>query len=309
MGYTHYWRQLRSFSAAEWQQMSAEIQTILDHAEHRYGIRLCNGAGDRGTKPEFFPSVIMFNGSGDEAHETFLIDQARPKTEAWQEAVGSGFCKTARKPYDTAVTAVLCYLSAFHLLGDENECKPLYSISSDGAGRNFMAGLELARQALPRYSNLLDLPRGVLEDDRWCPPWPSLRTPAYSFRFCVDGHAYVTRNKDSAVFRFHSHRAAAEFAMLHNEKPITVKSWAGTSREGGSCLFRPMGAFNERRNRALARQQSEALSDLFGFGPEWMQRFGELGHQPPALVRPDEMPAIEAAYSFADLLKEVNQAA
>lgn len=303
MGYTHYWNQLRNFTAAEWQQVSRDVRAILAHAEHRYEIRLCDGAGERGTRPEFYSACIAFNGSGDESHETMSIDLTRPKKQPWQDAAGFGFCKTARKPYDAAVAAVLCYLSAFHLLTDD-EATPVYRVSSDGSGRDFLAGLELARQALPRFANRLDIPLGVMEGDRWCGPWINLKTKAYSFDFCIDGYAYVTRTKDGATFRFHSHRTAAEFALLRKEKPIAVEAFGQRSYEGGGPLFQPTGCFEQRRNRALARQQAAALSDLFDFGWDWLGRYGEAGHRPPAFVRPDEMPPLQPAYDLSDLLKE-----
>jgi hypothetical protein len=293
MGYTHCWTIRRDFKPAEWAQVSEDVSKILADAEHRYEIRICDGMGERGTKPVFAADHIMFNGSGDDAHETFVISRTRE----------GGFCKTARKPYDCAAAAVLCYLDAFHLLG-ERETKKVIDVSSDGSGRDFLAGLELARQALPKFGNLIDIPRGVMEDDRWCCPWPDMHTKSYAFVFCVDGYAYVIRRKDKAVFRFHSHVVAAKFAQSYREKTRIVRSSWGTRHEGGKELFRPFGSFDDARIRSLARQQAQALSWLFEpYQSSVRDELGTLGHQPPAFVRPDEFPPIKTAYSFDELLQ------
>jgi hypothetical protein len=44
-------------------------------------------------------------------------------------------------------------------------------VGSDGHGKDFLDGLAEARRALPRYANILDIPMGILQDDRWCVPW------------------------------------------------------------------------------------------------------------------------------------------
>lgn len=61
----------------------------------------------------------MFNGVGDEAHETLAISRT---TEDFD------FCKTARKPYDLAVTASLIAFQRMFIEGD----KVLIDLTSDG---------------------------------------------------------------------------------------------------------------------------------------------------------------------------------
>lgn len=297
MGYTHYFSTLRQLTAEEWSRLSADVRTILETVEHRCEVRLANGAGDRGSKPEFTDSHIAFNGSGDDAHETFTISGA-PERD---------FCKTARKPYDVAAAAVLCYLSCFHELGEETTPRAFH-VQSDGKGSDFALGLEAAKVALPALGNVLDIPMGVMESDRWCGPWVD-GTERYDFRFCVDGFAYVMDSKTGKAFRFRSHRAAAEWASQFTEKPIIVESsWAGRSREGGKSLFSPSGCFNEKRNQALRRQRDAAFRPLFDAERgEAVTAFGELGPKPPAFVRPDTMlPPAEKpnAYYLTDLLAE-----
>jgi hypothetical protein len=308
LGYTHYWQMLRNATLAEWAIIQKDVGEILAHVEARAEVKLANAMGDRGTKPEIDRDSIGFNGSGDEAYETFRIDRKRTADSAW-------FCKTAREPYDVAVTAVLCYLSTFHLMGEIDEVrKPLVRVTSDGKGADFLAGLDIAKIALPHLGNVLDLPLGVMEEDRWVGPWVDRYCKSYSFKFCVDGHAYVIRDKDGETFQFHNHEAAARWASQFHEPQIRVESsWMGTRYEGGhgKSLFEPSGSFNPKRTAALHREQMKVFQLLFinascGLADE----FGKLGPKPPAYVRPGQILAERAtnAYYIRDLLKQVEAA-
>src|SRR5262245_50902910 len=110
MGYTHYWTQRRDLNADTWKQITEDVQAILAYVEHEQGIPLANGMGEGGTRPEFTADHIAFNGLGDDSYETLWIDRKRPPAST-SSMRGWAFCKTARKPYDLAVTAVLAYLS------------------------------------------------------------------------------------------------------------------------------------------------------------------------------------------------------
>lgn len=321
MGYTHYFTQLRDFTAAEWEQAAADIGAILANAQQRWEIPLGNWDGKRGTSPDFTPAPnarIAFNGWGDEGHETFSINQRRPTLDddekRWGFTRGAGFTKTARKPYDTAVTAVLCYLSNFHKMGElDEQRRPILEATSDGRGADFLKGLELARQALPHMGNVLDLPLGVMERDRWCAPWVDVKCKAYTFNFCVDGFAYVTRVKDGETFRFHTHRDAAEWAESFRERTCRVEcSWSRLpSQQGGASLFNAMGSFNAARISSIGRQQTAAFRWLFDYHwTDTAKARGELGPKPPAFIRPGQMVEEERRpYSMAELLKTVKAAA
>ena len=133
---------------------------------------------------------------------------------------------------------------------------------------------------LPRYANVLDIPMGILEDDRWCPPWPHLFTNQYDFRFCVDGKAYVRHLKTSASYCFPDHKEAAEF-MLKNRGVLDAT-----------------GFFDEKRRTSLKRQQNALLARLV-FYAEDLGR----GQTPPAYVRPGDMPEPERRpYSIEEIL-------
>jgi hypothetical protein len=112
MGYTHYWTQTRDCTHEEWSQIREDFEALLKDVQHVQGIPLANGNGDLGTSPEISDKRIFFNGAGNDAHETFCLYRVRPPRESWQSIRGGDFCKTARKPYDLAVTAALCYLAS-----------------------------------------------------------------------------------------------------------------------------------------------------------------------------------------------------
>lgn len=95
------------------------------------------------TKPGMYGGLNI-NGSGDAGHETFLM------REHFSENAND-FCKTARKPYDTVVTACLIVLA--HYLGDA------FEVSSDGDSRYWQDGLMLARQVTKLKG--LSVPDGI----------------------------------------------------------------------------------------------------------------------------------------------------
>ena len=72
---------------------------------------------------------IMFNGYGDDAHETFYFDESK----------GFNFCKTAYKPYDGVVVACLIMLK--QALGNG------IKISSDGNASDWAEGIAIYNHA------------------------------------------------------------------------------------------------------------------------------------------------------------------
>lgn len=319
MGYTHYWNQRRDFTRAEWRQVCVDIGAILKHVQHELNIPLANGGGDPGTQPEIDAAAIIFNGLGDNAHETFIVNRVRPAKEEWQSKRGDDFCKTARKPYDLAVTASLCYLSTITRDHDRATGEPvvgteIYSVSTDGDGPDFLAGLQCARDALPRYGNELDIPMAVMESDRWCVPWVNRhRSKGYAVHFCVDGYGYVLKQATGESYRFPSHVELASFLDKH--KRLTFSS-GGRFRIGGNeasygatepDIWNASGCFDERRHDRIAKAQAKVLASLFPVDPEH-------AHQPPAFVRPGEFPSprewyeTHGVYFVRDLLKSAEAA-
>lgn len=118
MGYTHYMSKKRAFTDAEWKLFIKKARAILD----KHADILADGNGE-GTKPVIKDTSLVFNGRGDDSHETCFI----PKT-----AVEFDFCKTARKPYDEVVVEI--YKLVREVLGVNG-----VNISSDGGKEVFDA--------------------------------------------------------------------------------------------------------------------------------------------------------------------------
>ena len=117
MGYTHYHTRNANNkgSAYMFGKLALDAKAIIAEAQSQgIVIRGYDGTG----KPEFTEAYFRFNGDADAGldHETFAWE-ALPDQPEWQrkhyEAEGKNpyqifdFCKTAYKPYDAVVTAIL----------------------------------------------------------------------------------------------------------------------------------------------------------------------------------------------------------
>ena len=137
MGYTHYWRQLRDFTDTEWQELMRLTKLITASSGRDIILSEFNINNEE----------IRFNGYGEEGHETFLITKKKrakadyEEQEAYDRQGAFEFCKTAHKPYDKYVVAVLCALYNIEVkewpLGDGK----IMSISSDGNTEDWTEGL------------------------------------------------------------------------------------------------------------------------------------------------------------------------
>lgn len=153
MGYTHYWSQKKTFTRAEWAQVTGNMARIVLQAQHD-GIKIGDNFGEVeliGALLDENPETesVGFNGFGEDSYETFIIQRTRVKDCAT-------FCKTDRRPYDAAVTACLCYLESIYPANIGAE--------SDGRADDWQAGLDLARRALPELAHLIELPPVVVFD-------------------------------------------------------------------------------------------------------------------------------------------------
>ena len=130
MGYTHYWTITPHVPEPnELAGVAEDAAKIIAASE--IAIRGGHGSGE----PDISPTGIHFNGDDtlDESYESFDLTV---------DLSGFNFCKTAQRPYDVVVTAVL--LAAKDRLGS------LIALSSDGDPVDWAAGLNLARRATGR---------------------------------------------------------------------------------------------------------------------------------------------------------------
>lgn len=128
MGYTHYWR-TTAFNAAQWEKLCNATKNVIMEAV-RDGIYVDRECDDQDQPPLIRPTLIAFNGRGDSGYETFYFQKDNATFQ---------FCKTACKPYDDVVVAVL--ILAHHFCPD-------FTWESDGDATDFEAGKDLAEFAL-----------------------------------------------------------------------------------------------------------------------------------------------------------------
>jgi hypothetical protein len=137
MGYTHYNYRPRknAGSAYMYGKLALDAKAICEHA-YTIGIKLGDWSGENGTSPQFTEGEFSLNGIDDMSHETFTW-KALPTQVEWRkdEPEIFDFCKTAQKPYDAVVTAIL--IRAKEIYGS------CVSISSDGDWSEWQDGRNL----------------------------------------------------------------------------------------------------------------------------------------------------------------------
>lgn len=131
MGYTHYWRIYKIATPDQSLAIITAAKKVFSMCEHE-GVVLVND--DFGGPPKAETDVIRFNGVGKNEHETFLINLIKETK--------FDFCKTAHKPYDVAVTAILSICK--DVLGNA------INVSSDGDANDWQKGMAMACVALGR---------------------------------------------------------------------------------------------------------------------------------------------------------------
>lgn len=137
MGYTHYWYKQPELPAKSWAAFIKDVTKLIEFVQKDVGIPL-NYEDDVQRVPVIDADLIRFNGIGDDGHETFYFER-KGKTE--RNGLCFDFCKTAHKPYDIAVTAVL--VAADYHFGDMT-----VKISSDGSNEEWAAGRNLVERVL-----------------------------------------------------------------------------------------------------------------------------------------------------------------
>ena len=141
MGYTHYWTiNQKEISPESWfgfmqefSEIEAKFHEKLDHTtDQKYRID---------------SESIIFNGIGEQGHETFTMNRKNPMEESYTgENEYFNFCKTARKEYDIAVCCAL--IIAKKHFGD------IIRVSSDGCDEDgWDKAKELCQETLKYGSN------------------------------------------------------------------------------------------------------------------------------------------------------------
>ena len=126
MGYTHYWNMQR-VTAEDTAGYLRALPLVKELIERHQDI--LEAVEDNGnTLPIASEKEILFNGIGEDAHETFVFRCPEIAEGNGGDPALRDFCKTARKPYDLPVCLVLLTLAA-HM--------PNLELASDGLRQSF----------------------------------------------------------------------------------------------------------------------------------------------------------------------------
>jgi hypothetical protein len=132
MGYTHYWRSYAEATDAQWRAIENDFRRLLRHSP----VKVAENSEDY-DPPVVDSECICFNGVGSDGHETMVFT---PTPQ------GFNFCKTARKPYDLLVTALLI-LADHHAPG-------VWTITSDGDAADWQPALDWMNDLGPEVYKL-----------------------------------------------------------------------------------------------------------------------------------------------------------
>ena len=138
MGYAHYFNRLQECPPEWWDAICEDFRKLQATAVLLNQPLPIQAEYDDSSPPEISDQHIRFNGIGGDAYETFYLAPANLEGDGFQS------CKTNHRPYDLAVTALLC-LVHYHAPG-------VWDISSDGTIIDWTPGLILARQVQPECS-------------------------------------------------------------------------------------------------------------------------------------------------------------
>lgn len=143
MGYTHYFPAQRDFTPDEFARLGDAARKIIAQASQGVTpVQLAAEYDDPTEPPQIDGELIRFNGAGEEGYETFYLPRCRE---------GAIFCKTAHRPYDVVVVAVL--------IAADTIAPGALTITSDGEPDEWQAGLTLASRAIPTLA--AEVPAGV----------------------------------------------------------------------------------------------------------------------------------------------------
>jgi len=190
MGYTHYWRRPEgtAHDTIAWNAFVNDCKVLYKHMpEHSHSSGDFFGNDPlylsgcfKYQRPVFNEKMIFFNGSGvppqkrtknehmewvgvhDEkfCHETFHLQKTARELEPWERKdVLFSYCKTARKPYDLMVQAVLILYKYYF---------PYVEISSDGELNDWSEAFKFVAGTLPTGTGiglelLLDANEGIFK--------------------------------------------------------------------------------------------------------------------------------------------------
>jgi hypothetical protein len=151
MGYTHYWyRNEAGYTDADLFTayfVFADMAKQIFETAKRQGILLADKYGETLNGETVDNGEVSFNGYADDAHETFAWYRECPPAQPYmKDSRYFDCCKTARKPYDAVVTAML--LAVKEAYGDA------VTLESDGLPSEWEDGERLFEEATGNYATV-----------------------------------------------------------------------------------------------------------------------------------------------------------
>lgn len=132
MGYTVYWNQNQKVKLEAAAPDIRELLEFCDGERPDIDIKPPKLAGALGQfDPILTGAQLIFNGTGEEAHESFYLDDSQ---------TGFSCCKTERKPYDTAVKAALVLIQSHCDSPDD------FRVGCDGSKMDWVQALSLLHE-------------------------------------------------------------------------------------------------------------------------------------------------------------------
>ena len=125
MGYTHYFTQKGECTPVRWRRIQEDFMRCVQVCDVPIALEF-----DEAKPPEISSKRIWFNGRGDDGHETMVLTR---------DGEGFAFCKTAQKPYDVLVVALLLLAHRF--------ARHAWEISSDGDPEDWLEAQSLVLEA------------------------------------------------------------------------------------------------------------------------------------------------------------------
>jgi hypothetical protein len=215
MGYTHYAYRPKKLPAHRFRCAVNDCKLVCDYLVRTKGLVLWHEYHEPGSKPEFTKDVVYFNGAGEDGHETFMVEREYAP-EHWQEpkrGLYFTFCKTARKPYDTAVCA--CLIVFNHYFGEK------FQVASDASDEQ-EEGWPIARaacQELFGYGGDFSLNKddiGRLSLTHGMPAETRLyKTPVATSRLYVFANGWVASKFEARSWAADRLRATGEIPWKH----------------------------------------------------------------------------------------------
>ena len=149
MGYTHYWKITQRLDSPNelhhisWYDFLEDVEQIISFGYSHFEYAVADPMGERLQDYEISDKYIALNGFGSEAHESFVFTPA---------VIEFDFCKTAQKPYDNVVTAILILAKEYF--------PEWLEVTSDGTKADWQKGYYLFRASMQRE------PRVTIEDHK-----------------------------------------------------------------------------------------------------------------------------------------------